>query len=120
LGLEASKGLDGQGGLCEKGDYLNPNGRLGQGKEAIKMVTPYRPVVTNQVKVVTENPQRALAPLMSGVEQGDHLNIPCDCPTPEHYAEGEAHPAVCWNCKGDLWCKACGRCIGCKVARATG
>ena len=37
------------------------------------MLTPRRAIGTNQVKVLTENPQTTLTP---DAEQGEHLNSP--------------------------------------------
>ena len=37
------------------------------------MLTPSLAIGTNQVKMLTENPQTTLTP---DVEQGEHLNIP--------------------------------------------
>ena len=58
--------LDDQDALCGESEHLNPG-------EAVKMLTLSRAVGTNQVKVLTENPQTTLTP---DVEQGEHLNIP--------------------------------------------
>ncbi len=58
--------LDDQDALCGESEHLNPG-------DAVKMLTPRRAVGTNQVKVLTENPQTTLTP---DVEQGEHLNIP--------------------------------------------
>lgn len=59
-------GLDDQDALCDQGKHLNP-------KEDVKVLTPNGSVGTNQVKVLTENPQTTLIP---GVAPGEHLNIP--------------------------------------------
>ena len=53
-------------GLCRESEHLNP-------RDAVKMLTPSLVVGTNQVKLLTENPQTTLAP---HAEQGEHLNNP--------------------------------------------
>ena len=58
--------LDDQDALCGESEHLNPG-------EAVKMLTLSRAVGTNQVKVLTENPQTTLTP---DAEQGEHLNSP--------------------------------------------
>ena len=58
--------LDDQDALCGESEHLNPG-------EPVKMLTPSRAVGTNQVKVLTENPQTTLTP---DVGQGEHLNSP--------------------------------------------
>jgi hypothetical protein len=58
--------LDDQDALCGESEHLNPG-------DAVKMLTPSRAVGTNQVKVLTENPQTTLTP---DAEQGEHLNSP--------------------------------------------
>ena len=58
--------LDDQDALCGESEHLNP-------EEPVKVLTPGHVVGTNQVKMLTENPQTTLTP---DVEQGEHLNIP--------------------------------------------
>ena len=58
--------LDDQDALCGESEHLNPG-------EAVKMLTLSRAVGTNQVKVLTENPQTTLTP---DAEHGEHLNSP--------------------------------------------
>jgi hypothetical protein len=38
---------------------------------------------------------------------------PCQCPQPEHFAEGEPTPGRCPTCGNNLRCRACGGCIPC-------
>ena len=47
-------------------EHLNP-------EEPVKMLTPSLVVGTNQVKMLTENPQTTSAP---DTKQGEHLNSP--------------------------------------------
>jgi len=58
--------LDGQDALCGESEHLNP-------EEPVKMLTPNLVVGTNQVKVLTENPQTTLTP---DAGPGEHLNSP--------------------------------------------
>ena len=56
--------LDGQDALCGESEHLNPG-------DAVKVLTPGHAVGTNQVKMLTENPQTTSTP---DTGQGEHLN----------------------------------------------
>ena len=66
-------GLDDQDTLCVKGEHLNPSDSQNKSGKAVKMLTPNDAAGTNQVKMLTGNPQTTLTP---DLEQGEHLNNP--------------------------------------------
>ena len=78
---------------------------------------PSQPVTQPVTSYATPS-KSGVTPVTGDVQAPEthNANAPCNCPVPEHYAEGEAHPSGCPNCGSTLWCKACGGCMGCKRA----
>jgi putative DNA primase/helicase len=94
-----SGGMGGVGGTDSSIDGLKETSRAGVIRESAPPTPPMPPV--------------ASAPEVSAEVSA---NSPCQCPVPEHFAEGEPTPGRCPTCSNNLWCRACGGCIPCGQA----